>query len=357
MIDNKTTRLGLPLPDPENDLDIDVYRIINALNILDNTATVGDDSRIPDNQIPVSVARRESPEFQGVPKAPTALANNSSTQLANTKFVTDAISVSQRAIVGEPPEELNTLQKLALAIGNIPDFAQVISEALMLKADSNDNRFATVNGKSGGTISSSISINGASASWIQAPQNPRPGDFINTALVKSRLNGRGARLDPFGGYAALYFQEYVSNYYSAILNLNAGKVDISWAFREGGGTYSPLGQLAIEGSDVRLKDQFSPAANKAGERIDKIAPLEFNWLGLGRRSRGWVAQQLAYIDPLYVFEGGEGVDVNGDKFNVLNVDQNAIIADLIATVQELRTQMREVKDELSKIKNSGSNPP
>ena len=39
MIDNRTTHLNLQLPDPANSLDVDVLRIIAALNAIDTAVT------------------------------------------------------------------------------------------------------------------------------------------------------------------------------------------------------------------------------------------------------------------------------------------------------------------------------
>lgn len=53
MIDSKTQRLSLPLPNVDNYLEDDVVRLSEALEILDaKVATVGDDGKIPMSQIP-----------------------------------------------------------------------------------------------------------------------------------------------------------------------------------------------------------------------------------------------------------------------------------------------------------------
>lgn len=52
MIDNKTQRLQLPLPDVDNYLEDDVARLQQSLHILDNAATVGSDGKIPIEQLP-----------------------------------------------------------------------------------------------------------------------------------------------------------------------------------------------------------------------------------------------------------------------------------------------------------------
>lgn len=76
-------------------------------------------------------APKASPSFTGTPKAPTAAAGNNSTQLANTAFVQAAIA----ALVASSPAALDTLNELAEALGNDPNFATTMTNALAGKMD------------------------------------------------------------------------------------------------------------------------------------------------------------------------------------------------------------------------------
>ncbi|BEJ38594.1 phage tail protein [Citrobacter freundii] len=76
-------------------------------------------------------APKASPSFTGTPKAPTAAAGNNSTQLANTAFVQAAIA----ALVASSPAALDTLNELAAALGNDPNFATTMTNALAGKMD------------------------------------------------------------------------------------------------------------------------------------------------------------------------------------------------------------------------------
>lgn len=67
-----------------------------------------------------------SPVFTGIPAAPTAAVNNNSRQIANTEFVMRAIT----ALIDSSPATLNTLNKLARAIGSDPNFATTVTNAL-----------------------------------------------------------------------------------------------------------------------------------------------------------------------------------------------------------------------------------
>lgn len=76
-------------------------------------------------------APKASPTFTGTPKAPTAAAGNNSTQLANTAFVQAAIA----ALLVSSPAALDTLNELAEALGNDPNFATTMTNALAGKMD------------------------------------------------------------------------------------------------------------------------------------------------------------------------------------------------------------------------------
>ncbi|ANR86145.1 phage tail protein [Kosakonia sacchari SP1] len=79
-------------------------------------------------------APKESPTFTGTPKAPTAAAGNSTTQIASTAFVQAAIA----ALVGSSPGALDTLNELASALSNDPDFATTMTNALAGKQPLDD---------------------------------------------------------------------------------------------------------------------------------------------------------------------------------------------------------------------------
>ncbi|WP_049120029.1 phage tail protein, partial [Enterobacter bugandensis] len=87
-------------------------------------------------------APKASPTFTGTPKAPTAAAGNNSTQLANTAFVQAAIA----GLVGSSPAALDTLNELAAALGNDPNFAVTMTNALANKQPL-DNTLTALSGK------------------------------------------------------------------------------------------------------------------------------------------------------------------------------------------------------------------
>ncbi|ELT4196047.1 phage tail protein [Escherichia coli] len=67
-----------------------------------------------------------SPAFTDKPTTPTAAEGDKSQQIANTEFVMRAIA----SLVDSSPEALNTLNELAQALGNDPNFATTVTNAL-----------------------------------------------------------------------------------------------------------------------------------------------------------------------------------------------------------------------------------
>ncbi|EGS8269644.1 phage tail protein [Salmonella enterica subsp. enterica serovar Enteritidis] len=87
-------------------------------------------------------AQKDSPTLTGIPKVPTPAAGNSTKQIANTEFVASSIA----AIVDSAPAALDTLNELAAALGNAPNFATTMINALAGKQPL-DNTLTNLSGK------------------------------------------------------------------------------------------------------------------------------------------------------------------------------------------------------------------
>lgn len=84
----------------------------------------------------------DSPSLTGTPSAPTAPEDTNNTQIATTAFVRRAIS----ALVGSAPETLDTINEIATALGNDPNFATTMLNALGGKQPL-DNTLTNLSGK------------------------------------------------------------------------------------------------------------------------------------------------------------------------------------------------------------------
>ncbi|HGY5795821.1 TPA: phage tail protein [Citrobacter farmeri] len=87
-------------------------------------------------------APKNSPVLTGIPTAPTAPQTTNNQQLANTAFVKAAIA----ALVASSPAALDTLNELAEALGNDPNFATTMTNALANKQPL-DNTLTALSGK------------------------------------------------------------------------------------------------------------------------------------------------------------------------------------------------------------------
>lgn len=106
-----------------------------GLSNVDNTS---------DANKPVSTAQQSalnlkanlaSPAFTGTPTAPTAAAGTNNTQLATTAFVQAAVS----SLVNAAPTALDTLNELAAALGNDPNFATTVTTSIGTKLSKGAN--------------------------------------------------------------------------------------------------------------------------------------------------------------------------------------------------------------------------
>jgi|GEM_PF-3027856 len=81
-------------------------------------------------KLPFNLMDLNSVPFTGTPTAPTASLGTNTTQLSTTAFVQAAIN----ALIAAAPGALNTLDELAAALGDDPNYVATLTAALALKA-------------------------------------------------------------------------------------------------------------------------------------------------------------------------------------------------------------------------------
>ena len=176
------------------------------------------------------------------------------------------------------------------------------------------------------------------------PANPAAGTLLTAPPIRSLMTGRGAYGDTDGAYAQMYLEDQVGTEHRLVLYADGfGRTD-AWIFRAGGTISTGKGDVLTTGSDVRLKDDFTEAPASACERIERLGVCQYRMKGESRVRRGFIAQQADTVDKVYTYQGEEQ-EIEGEKFRVMNVDYVAIIADLVASVQELRQELKELKGE------------
>lgn len=104
-----------------------------------------------------------SPAFSGVPTAPTASQSTNNTQIATTAFVKAALA----ALVDSSPAALDTLNELAAALGNDPNFATTMTNALANK-QAKDATLTALSGKDVAGLLTYLGFGGGT-NWTRLP--------------------------------------------------------------------------------------------------------------------------------------------------------------------------------------------
>lgn len=180
--------------------------------------------------------------------------------------------------------------------------------------------------------------------------SPADGSLVSGGRIRSRMLGRGGNGDTSGAWGGFYLEEYVGYNHRVVLYMDGFDRKDAWLFYTGGTISTPKGDVMTTGSDVRLKKDFTDSQKGASKRINALGVCEFNMKGETRRRRGFIAQQAEKVDPIYTFQSGD-VEIDGEKINILNVDQTAIVADLVTTVQEQCNCIEKLKEELKNLKD------
>lgn len=140
--------------------------------------------------------------------------------------------------------------------------------------------------------------------------------------------------------------------YQHVWRLDHDGVNEYFSIRSDKNMYTPLGTVAIQGSDVRIKEGFEKPKEGAWDRVKAIGICEFKYKGQNIVQRGFLAQQMGDIDPIYTFEGGTAHDDEGKEFEILNVNDKAVLADVITVMQMMQDKIDELKAEIAALKSA-----
>lgn len=114
-------------------------------------------------------APKASPALTGTPTAPTAAQTVNNTQIATTGFVKSAIA----ALVASSPAALDTLNELAAALGNDPNFATTVTNALAGKQPL-DSTLTNLSGKTVNGILQYLGLGEAAKRDVGTGENQIP---------------------------------------------------------------------------------------------------------------------------------------------------------------------------------------
>ncbi|MBB3323571.1 pyocin knob domain-containing S74 family peptidase [Atlantibacter sp. RC6] len=224
-------------------------------------------------------------------------------------------------------------------------------------AAGDDARLNSLEGKSGGTMLGQI-VNTPSTAQGETKTAPYNTFIQYSAALPLFTHVASSTIQKTGGVGSQFtlgfsFGGYIGSAGTAdasgpMLVSSDGQVYTKyWNFVNGsGGINTANGGILPTVCDIRLKDNPRDAQAGGLTRILSIKPREFNWKWDGRHDRGFIAQELEKVDPLYVFEaGGEDPDEP-----ILNLSHIAIISDLVAAVQGLHEQNVTQLDEITSLR-------
>ncbi|HED1599522.1 TPA: phage tail protein [Enterobacter hormaechei subsp. hoffmannii] len=124
-------------------------------------------------------APKASPALTGTPTAPTAAQTVNNTQIATTEFVKSAIA----ALVASSPAALDTLNELAAALGDDPNFATTVTNALAGKQPL-DSTLTDLSGKTVNGILQYLGLGDGSGRYSKTVVFSSSGSYTWPADVK-----------------------------------------------------------------------------------------------------------------------------------------------------------------------------
>ena len=141
-----------------------------------------------------------SPALTGTPTAPTAAQSVNNTQIATTAFVKSAIA----GMVGSAPAALDTLNELAAALGNDPNFATTMLNALAGKQPL-DNTLTNLSGKDVAGLLTYLQLRESFSGVVGQSRNARmsiaaassTATFTADELIVETSTGQQYRLSAF----------------------------------------------------------------------------------------------------------------------------------------------------------------
>ncbi|EOU4994245.1 hypothetical protein ACOJ84_002502 [Morganella morganii] len=186
-----------------------------------------------------------SPALTGTPTAPTAPQTVNNTQIATTAFVKSALA----ALVASSPEALDTLNELAAALGNDPNFATTMTNALAGKQPL-DNTLTALSGKSVAALLEYLGL-----PELLDKKFDKTGGKITGQTDIEAPGGRTQTLKAKAG-TSVYQELYLQDIFAAWWGITAGnKLSLENRITRNTLTIGSDG-FKIDGKDIATTDQL-----------------------------------------------------------------------------------------------------
>ncbi len=128
-------------------------------------------------------AKLASPSFTGSPTAPTPASGNNTTRVATTAFVANAVA----NLIATAPASLDTLNELAAALGDDPNFATTMTNALAAKVPTSRQITPGTGLTGGGNFSADRTISASIASQDEAEAGTNATKLMTPQRVKDSI--------------------------------------------------------------------------------------------------------------------------------------------------------------------------
>jgi hypothetical protein len=185
---------------------------------------------------------------------------------------------------------------------------------------------------------------GDAISFTQAMTLDVSGNLLVGTTVTDPI---GSRVDGYAFYKPDNAIRIRGSNGVANIGLNASTgVNIQF-FTDNGSAAVSAGNISSNGStttyntssDYRLKNVIG-AVSGAGERIDALEPIEYEWKADGSRTRGFLAHQFQEVYASSVSGTKDAVDAEGKPvYQAMQAGSSEVIADLVAEIQSLRARV------------------
>lgn len=283
--------------------------------------------------------------------ASTSAGNASGSATAAAGSASSAKSDADRAQSANPDNQLkkaNNLNDVADAAKSRQNIGVDYGSTAGTVVQGNDPRIATINNKTGGSVAGDISAESTALGtgghiWangnFQVSNYRWGGMLVSQAPTSWGNSAAGGRVR-----AEMYVRDQINVISDFVISSFLFGARRDFGVDTNGNMFGPLGSIQQNGSDIRLKNEVLPAKQGACDRIRALGSVEFTWIDSGKRERGWIAQQAESVDELYVELGAKQ---NDRAFQILNIKDRAIMADVVTCLGELLEKIETLEAKLA----------
>ena len=123
-------------------------------------------------------------------------------------------------------------------------------------------------------------------------------------------------------------------------------------FRWGSITVSGGNTSFNQTSDYRLKENLKPIA-KITERILKLKPINYNFIGYKENTDGFLAHELAEVAPYAVTGEKDAVKEDG-SISPQQVDMSKLVPLLTAALQDALKRIEVLENKINNLENKNN---